>query len=302
MKGKRKLVIGILAVLLVLVIGSIALRSGKPEETLVDTTAGVSVIRNLENRDVDEVIHKIRESSGDLLREQYAERISLIQQDENQAWGMFDDFLFVGDSRCVAFVTYGFFNEENVIAHPLVNIMSHLEPNIDNIVAKNPGHLYLIYGFNDIECGRWHYGEEFANSYGELVDTIHARLPETKIYIIATMPVIMGRTYTSNYDGYTLIPDWNQNVAEMCSSREYVYYLDTAYLYDQYQNLYTDDGVHFFKEFYPHWAAAILTCQYQYELEEELQAQAQMQEHAQMQEQEQTQEQAQMQAQNALQE
>ncbi len=286
------IILPILILLLVIVI--LAVRKGKSEEAPVDTSAGLAVIQSQESKDVDEVIHTIRESSGDILREEYAERISAIQQDENLAWSMFDDFLFVGDSRCVAFVTYGFFNEENVIAHPLVNIMSHLEPNIDNIVAKNPGHLYLIYGFNDIECGRWHQGEEFAEEYGRIVDTIHERLPDTKIYIIATMPVIMGRKYTSSYDGYTLIPDWNQQLAGMCAAREYVYYLDTAYLYDQYQDLYTDDGVHFFKEFYPHWAAAILTCQYQYELEEDLQAQAQAQ--AELQAQDQTDIQAQAQA------
>ena len=281
MKKRRKVIVGILVLsivlLLVLLVGVSSANRKTSESAQVDTTTGVAAIQAMESRDVDEVIHKIRESSGDLLREQYAERINAIQQDENQAWGMFDDFLFVGDSRCVAFITYGFFNEENVIAHPLVNIMSHLEPNIDNIVARNPGNLYLIYGFNDIECGRWHYGEEYAEAYAGIVDTIHERLPDTKIYIIATMPVVMGRKYTSNYDGYTLIPDWNQKVAEMCAVSDYVYYLDTAYLYDLYQDLYTDDGVHFFKEFYPHWAAAILTCQYQYELEEELQAQAQAQ-------------------------
>lgn len=277
MRAKRTIQFLIPALVLFLGIVILALRSRKAEEVPVDTSTGLSVIRTLEAGDADEVIHNIREKSGDLIRDQYAERINAIQQDENLAWGMFDDFLFVGDSRCVAFVTYGFFNEENVIAHPLVNIMSHLEPNIDNIVAKNPGNLYLIYGFNDIECGRWHYGEEFAASYGELVDRIHTMLPETKIYIIATMPVVMGRKYTSNYDGYTLIPDWNQCLAEMCSAREYVYYLDTAYLYDMYQDLYTDDGVHFVKEFYPHWASAILISQYQCQMEEALQTQAALQ-------------------------
>ena len=55
----------------------------------------------------------------------------------------------------------------------------------------------------------------------------------------------------------------------MCDSTAHCYYVDNDAIADEYASLWEVDGIHVQRDFYPHWAANLITEVYSVSLEDE---------------------------------
>ena len=105
------------------------------------TRKGVSYIQNAEKSSVEEV-----ETTLKYKRE--AELTQAIQAGKLDVFTLFDDFAFLGDSRVMGYISYGFLPAERVYANAGDTIYS-VDRSLDTLQKLKPTNIYFSYGIND---------------------------------------------------------------------------------------------------------------------------------------------------------
>ena len=164
----------------------------------------------------------------------------------------------------MGFSFYGFLPEERVLAESGATIL-HLEEHIPDIVALNPSNIFLCYGLNDVSIGIWPTPEDYVTQYSDIIQQIQAQLPGANIFISSILPARdpAFQQSTAWYD----IPEYSQAVSDMCDTISHCYYVDNDATCDEYASLWDVDGIHVQQDFYPHWAANLITEVYSASLE-----------------------------------
>lgn len=228
-----------------------------------DILAGVTFIRSLEEKDVQSIEKSMFSVRRDELLKEAEDKV---EADPDYVWTALSDigFAMMGDSRAVAFGTYGFMDERYVLAEGGLRCIE-VETHFDELRVINPKLVVLAYGMNDIHWG-FYEPEEYSEYLCGVVDQIQEMLPDAYIYIQAILPP--NETGIQQAASYGLAREWNAATKEYVEGHGYRY-LDIEWLADEYGDEYFgEDGVHFYAGFYKYWALEILK-RYLYDSAEE---------------------------------
>ncbi|MBR6790139.1 MAG: hypothetical protein IKM31_04655 [Oscillospiraceae bacterium] len=179
-----------------------------------------------------------------------------------------DDAVFIGDSLTYGLSAYEVLPKSQVLAHTGINPQTILtSPCIETAVgnftvldalsAKEPGKIYVMLGANGVGfLGK----ETVIESYGQLIDGIRERFPDTPLYIQSILPVTEWKSADPKYAN-SKIDDYNLAI-EALAAEKGVYYLHVAEaLKDETGALpsgLSNDGMHFGKTTYQMWLDYLL--------------------------------------------
>lgn len=259
---------GVVFFLLIIII-AVRLGKGTTSETPEDAAAisqGVAYLQSLESQDPGTVDNVLKQQRLQRLQEMRDERLRQLESGEISVWSMFDDYVLLGDSRAVGFSFYGFLPEERVIAEAGATIL-HLEEHIPDIVALNPSNIFLCYGLNDVSIGIWPTAEDYVAQFSDIIGQIQAQLPDANIFISSILPA-RDPAFQKSTAWYN-IPEYSQAVSDMCDTISHCYYVDNDATAEEYSTLWDTDGIHVQIDFYPHWAANLITEVYSASLDED---------------------------------
>ena len=170
-------------------------------------------------------------------------------------WAQFSDYVVFGDSRSVGFTFYEFLDNQRVMAEAGLTI-ADIPKYQEQMKTLNPSYLFLCTGINDVSIGLWPTKEEYVEAYEETMQTLMKELPDTHIYINSIFP---AKDPAFNKSALWLnIPDYNEAVKAWCEEKGYSY-IDNTQVFDEHNDLYDTDGIHFQKDFYEYWAINMLT-------------------------------------------
>lgn len=220
-----------------------------------DTAAGAAYLTGLESKDPTEVEEQLKLIRQQELQAQKEELINQLTSGEVSVWSMFEDYALLGDSRSVGFTYYGFLPDSNVWAESGATIRN-MEQHIPALVSMAPSYIFLCYGMNDFCSGFWTSPEEYVADYKEQLLSIQAALPDSDIYICSILPASDAAYARANI--WSVIPSYNEALKAMCDELDHCYYIDGDPVAEQHMDLWEQDGIHFKKEFYPHWAASLI--------------------------------------------
>ena len=252
--GKLPLQLCAGGLLLTLVMNITACVSRNKAPELSPVEQGIAYLESLEQKDPSEV-ESIRK--GIYERKLAAQRDQLVQQlmtEMDDPWGMFRDYCIMGDSRAVGFWYHKFLDKGRCIAdggHTIRDITA----NMDRLVEMAPGTVYLCYGLNDSSIGYWDSADAYVGEYMQIIREIQTRLPDTKIVVSSILPARDPAFERSTK--WRRIPEWSAALEKACQENG-VTFANCDVLYEDYPNLWDPDGIHFRKEFYPHWARYLL--------------------------------------------
>lgn len=268
-KKYMPMIIGAAILVVLIIILSLVLGGNSKTKITDDNLAqGVSYLQGLEAKDptdVDKQIKLIRQQRIQAMKDELK---SDLLSGKTSVWSMFDDYIVMGDSRTIGFSYYGFLPESNVWAETGATILN-MEAMLPELLAAAPSYVYVTYGMNDFCSALWATPADFAADYADLIRQIHTALPDTKVIVCSILPATEAAYARANI--WSVIPNWNEAIREMCDSLDNCYYVDCDAVAAEYESLYESDGVHFNKEFYPYWATTIIMEQYniEYFMEEE---------------------------------
>lgn len=212
-----------------------------------EVQAGTKYLEKLESKDITTVEEQVKEV-------QKQARMEAIQAGELPLWAQFSDSLIFGDSRSVGLYVYEFLDTQRVIAeagYTLKDIAAYE----DQIVSLNPSNIFLCTGINDVSIGYWPTPEDYVAGYQEVRDRLQSLLPNTTIYINSIFPAQDPAFEKSSK--WREIPDYNAAVKAWCEENGYPY-IDNTQVYEEHNDLYEIDGIHFQRDFYEYWAVNML--------------------------------------------
>lgn len=261
---QNNLKIGAVAVVLVIlaVVLSVGLgRGGKKTaavETEPETAMGVAYLQQLEARDPKGVDDTLRAYRAEELAAERKERIEQLTSGEVNVWGLFEDYVLLGDSRATGFEVYEFLPDSRVLAANGETILA-IPDRIEEVKQLNPSNIFLCYGINDVYGGMWTDGKTYASDYLDAVRSIREILPDSTIYISSIMPVT--EPALSNSAKWAMIPEFNEEIRKMCEENG-VHYVDNEEISAAHTDLWEGDGIHFNRAFYPYWASNLMIAVY----------------------------------------
>ncbi len=212
-----------------------------------DTQEGILHLKELEAKDMAAIEQEIKQHKQ-------AARARALEEGTLSVWAQFSDYAIFGDSRTVGFYFYEFLDQQRVLADGGLTI-ADLSTYMDQLKLLNPSALFLCTGLNDVSIGYWNTPEEYVAAYEELMQQLMSELPDTHIYINSIFPALDPAFEQSS--AWRNIPDYNAAVKAWCEEKGYSY-IDNTPVFEEHQDLYDPDGIHFQKEFYEYWAINML--------------------------------------------
>lgn len=208
---------------------------------------GVAYLKQLEAKDMDDVegaVKKVR-------KEAQAEAIA---NGELSVWAQFSDYVVFGDSRSVGFTFYELLDSQRVLAEAGRTIDA--VPDCLNVIKTlNPSYLFMCTGINDVSIGLWPTPEEYVAAYEEKMQLLMKELPDTHIYINSIFPAKDPAFEKSEL--WRNIPEYNNALKAWCEEKGYSY-IDNTEVFEEHNDLYDIDGIHFQEAFYEYWAINML--------------------------------------------
>ena len=264
MKKKRNLrqelfVLPWALLLLLPVLVGILCSGGKVKKKSADVAAGLDYIALQAAKDPAEVDRAIRKQANEALRLQAEadlenalnDRLSAVDNGEESVWGLFKDYVILGDSRAVGFSYYDFLDDSRVIADG-GNSIRDIADAIDAVKTLNPAYVYLCYGLNDTGVGYWDTAEEYAKEMDERITQLQAAVPGVTVVVNSILPATEAAMV--NNPVWRKIPSFSAAAKEVCEKKG-VPFVNNDPLAEKYMStLWDEDGVHLMPEFYPIWA------------------------------------------------
>lgn len=237
-------VIGILLLGILIAEGVNSLTKGK-----VDTSKGLKYIKQAEKADATKIEAKMQklEDKDAADKKNAADAKAVTDQNTNRNYkAIFANSVIMGDSISEAFSQFDILNASSVVAKIGVEL-SELDEEVVKVKKLNPQIIFLAYGVNDIIATRDNT-DEFAKEYGALLDKLHEKLPDTKIFVNSIFPV--QQKAMDKEPPLKKIPDYNKALRALCDKKQIAFIDNTDLVSDKY---YEQDGMHFKVDFYPYW-------------------------------------------------
>lgn len=237
----------LLTVVLLLVLGG---RSNLDDEI----KSGKAYLESLEEKNPDEVRQVRKAIRKAELEAQRDELLDQLAEGTLDPLSIFEDYALMGDSRSVGFEYWNFLDPNRVFANSGDTILS-VDEQLGTLTSLNPATIYLCYGLNDMKIGIWPTAEEYAAAYMEVVDAIHAQLPDTTIVISSILPA-QDPAFSQSAAWYD-IAAWNEVLEEACEEHD-VLFANCDEMAQEQLDLWDPDGIHFQAAFYPHWSRCLI--------------------------------------------
>ena len=208
---------------------------------VIDTSAGVSYINERETA----VFTEASPTPEPTEMTTVPVETGFLEIKDNNFNAAFKDIYICGDSLMEAIYEYGILEGKHVIAAVGVN-SSHIDDNLNYLVALKPKYLILHYGSNTI--GSKDAADQFISDYKERIQKLKEQIPDTEIYVDSIFPV--SSSAAAKQKKFNNIGYYNEKLAEMCNELG-VHFIDYTILFNDFEtNYYDKDGIHPLKKFY----------------------------------------------------
>lgn len=179
----------------------------------------------------------------------------------------FDDALFIGDSRTVGLRDYtdlsehaDFYCETSLTIQKILKEDFHglgtIEKALEN---KDYGKIYIMSGINELGVGTT---EDFMDNYTEVVDFLHEKEPEAKIFIQGIMRVTGKKNHSDPIFNNDNINARNNAIATLADNECFFYIDVNEVVCDEEGNLnseYTYDQLHLLGKYNDLWKQFLLS-------------------------------------------
>lgn len=243
MMDKKKIIMCCVALVFVVGLIYFLVRDNK-------TSEGIRYIQSLENLKVSDV-----EDEFASIRKE--EKNKAIEEGKLDVFGLFDDYVFFGDSRVMGFSTYGFLSDARIFAGS-GNTIRDVDTWLNQLSNLSPTNVFMSYGVNDmgLNLNDTEYG-----SYGALyeaqVKKVLEVVPDAHIYINGIIPASIQTTKENPRWDY--VDEYNSQLKEICKKNDWTY-IDNSELVNANNeaSVYQRDGIHYLSTFYATWAQNIM--------------------------------------------
>lgn len=204
-----------------------------------------------------------------------SDRVNPVPESDAVPESYLNSCMFIGDSITTGFSVYKVVPTDTVMADVGLRIDNIEEQKIKStkftdpvtvmtaLEQVRPENVYILLGSNGVA---WYNNDSMIEAYGNFVDNIKTKLPDSKVYIISLTPVgKMKENIDTIENGKVLnseIDRFNQRLLDLADKKN-VYYLDVnSELKDDSGKLPDDvtrDGMHFTAEVYKTFVRYILT-------------------------------------------
>lgn len=168
----------------------------------------------------------------------------------------FDESVFLGDSLTEGLGLYGYVKTANVVAERGLNIENATTKKMKKITKKKPSYVFIMLGINDLNNSVYSMKDIEAN-YRKLLEKLHGKLPETKIYVQSLLPVTAKFEKDNKALSNKRINTLNKTLKKISESYDYTVYVD---IHSRYVNKkgclpakISSDGYHLTIEAYQKW-------------------------------------------------
>lgn len=195
--------------------------------------------------------------------------IATESSDSNIDYSMFDNALFIGDSRTEGLQLYSgiknadFFcakgmTIDKINAGDTVYFSGGKQVSIYDVLgSKVYNRVYIGLGMNELGMN---YIEDYVDEYNKLIAYVKERQPDAVIYVQALIPVTHAKSESHEYVNNAQIYWYNIHIADIAESNNVIYVNADAPLINENGELIDDattDGVHMNKEYCQKWAAEL---------------------------------------------
>ncbi|OXS74365.1 hypothetical protein B1B04_09605 [Lysinibacillus sp. KCTC 33748] len=167
---------------------------------------------------------------------------------------IFKNSLFFGDSVTEGLNYQELIDDTNVIADAGKVTVMALEGDVDKVVERNPEHIFMSFGINDLLMPMDLEGNPIDNpvkysldNYSILIQKVKEKLPNVKIHILSVTPVTDKAL--QEFPQYIHIDEYNAKLKELAKA-EKAEYIDLSPIFDKNTDLHDEDGVHFKANYY----------------------------------------------------
>jgi len=225
--------VGLLVLVVIVTIGILcAFIKSEPAINTEQTVAYTDIFETDENGNVKKNNKKKNTSSESGGESEEVEYSTVLQYNPDTKPGYMNNCVFLGDSRTVAMVSYGFVSDENVLAkvgigHTAVmnskfTQNSGKEYTVAEYLASHPAPVvYLAFGVNGMNGIS---EENYEKSFKEMVEAIIEKAPDSEIVIMAIGPVDDYGAYKKSVQN-SWINKYNEFLKTL-AEYEGIYYLD----------------------------------------------------------------------------
>jgi hypothetical protein len=179
------------------------------------------------------------------------------QDGQNVDKAFFKKSLFLGDSITEGIASYEILDDVNVYANKGFTVLK-AEKDIQGIVKSKPDNIFILLGVNDILNGI--SSEKFVSDYGQLIDSIMQKLPDTKIYVQSIFPVTANTEKKKPKLTNSRINEFNEALVTMTKEKG-VNYIDVASEFKDgngyMQQESSADGIHLKAKSYKTWISNV---------------------------------------------
>lgn len=160
----------------------------------------------------------------------------------------FRDCVMIGDSIAEGTLDYRILDSDMVVYERGISIPQSTSL-LDRAAGLNPKAVFLVFGLNDLQ---WFPGDpgSFADAYRKQILYLRSMLPNAAIYINSVFPAKSDVAAKDPLLAY--YPQFNESLKAVCQELN-VIFVDTTFLLEGKDELYSGDGQHPIKSFYPVW-------------------------------------------------
>lgn len=236
-KSKRKLIIGCLVFMAILVVAIAAVEvargvSGKN----IDTSEGLEIIQQAEQADLSEIEIKIQK-----LEEKNS------AGEEGQQWSLkerFSSTVVLGDTITGGFSECDVLNASSVIS----GTGTEWEEQMKKLKEVNPKVVFLAYCIDDILESNGNV-KSYIKQYRQRIEDVRKAVPNASVFVNSLFAV--SSSALEKEEGYGAEEEYNEQLQKMCDKLQ-IAFVDNSSL--SFETYYEEDGIHFKSEFYPVWA------------------------------------------------
>lgn len=254
----------LVAILLVFLLARCAgNRAGSPESDPV--AEGIKYLESLEAIGTDAVESRLKEIREEEFQALKDERLRQLESGEISVWSLFEDYVFLGDSRTCGLIFGNYLDNSRILADygGSINDVEHYTPQIEKI---NPSYIFICYGLNDIVQIGWETPEAYAADYKAVLDKLQSKFPDAKIFVNSIFHCYEP-AFSTRWEKWREAPEYSAALGEMCQESGY-YFIANENIDDSMKDYWQEDGIHFISSFYPIWGTNIIMEVYDSELRE----------------------------------
>lgn len=251
-RKKRYILLAAAVVAVAVIMGSAFFHPVRKATKEVDT--GLNYLTQMAGKSSADIESNIKNMQQERDRQRRIEaREKALAEGTVTVWELFDDYVFLGDSRVVGFSEFGFLESGRIIAHSGDGV-KNIADSLDTVRYYNPSLVFISYGANDL--GNYASAEAYADALNEQIQGLKDAAPHAAFIVSSIMPVYSSRlsSISSNYDH---VDTFNEALAQMCSENGYTF-VDNTQLAEEHRSEYEQDGIHFKSSFYEDWALNLI--------------------------------------------